>query len=407
MRRVAASLLALAAPALAAAGAEGFPRGELVDPIACAAAPGQSYALYLPALFSPDRPWPAVVVLDPRGRGKLAAELFRPGAERWGYVVVSSNNTLSDGPSHPNLEALKALAAELPRHAVDPRRVVLAGFSGTARAAWSVAAGLGDGVAGVIGASGALPGPFDEWKQVRFPFFGTAGDADFNWAEMRALQPLLDSIALPNRIEFFEGGHSWPPPEILTDALGWMEVHAMEAARRPVDLPLAEALFREGLAAARALEAAGKAFEARRRYLDLAGTFVWLLDAAEAAGAARRLERDPLAVRQAEAIARAAREERSYADATVGALARRLGERRGQPPTVSRILADLRVERLLRTAAEASERGASARRMLEIAHVQLAFYLPRDLEAKGDAPRAQACKDAASEIRARLTRGRI
>lgn len=393
------SLLLLARGPLAGAEQE-MPRGVVVETVVCAADPSQSYALYLPTTFRPDRRWPTILVLDPRGRGAVAAELFRPAAERFGFVLLSSYGTQSDGPegSDANRLALKALADELPRHAVDPARLYLAGFSGTARIAWAVAAGSQGGIAGVIGAGGALPGPFAEWKHVTFPFFGTAGVADFNHDELRTLDGLLDGVALPHRIEFFEGGHSWPPAALLEEALGWLETKAMQRGLRPVDPALAESLYKAGLAEARRREAAGNPFDARRRYQGLAEDFLGLLDTAEAAAGRRRLARDPLAAEQERALARAGREEATFRDVQLAAMARRLRESGDRPIAADRILSDLKVDRLARAAAEPTEAGRSARRRLVAAAVHLGFYLPRELDAAGLPLRAEAARKAAAEI---------
>lgn len=56
----------------------------------------QRYAQYLPSSYRADRRWPVLFVLDPRGRGLHALRLFVEGAERYGYVVLSSYNSLSD-----------------------------------------------------------------------------------------------------------------------------------------------------------------------------------------------------------------------------------------------------------------------------------------------------------------------
>jgi len=387
------------------AGAEPeIPRGVVVESVTCTADPSQSYALYLPAAFRPDRRWPTILVLDPRGRGAVAAELFRPAAERFGFVLLSSNGTESDGPegSDANRLALKALAEELPRHAVDPARLYLAGFSGTARIAWAVAAGSQGRIAGVIGAGGALPGPFAEWKQMSFPFFGTAGVADFNHDEMRTLDGLLDGMALPHRIEFFDGWHSWPPPTLLEEALGWLELRGMQSGLRPADPLLLVSLYTAGLADARRLEAVGNRFDARRRYQGLVEDFMGLLDTAEAGEASRRLAKDPVAAEQERAVARAAREEAAFRDVQLAAVARRLKDPAGRPITAKLILSDLKVERLARAAAEATEAGRSARRRLVAAQVHLGFYLPRELDAAGLPLHAEAARKAAAAIQAAI-----
>src|SRR5262245_41991743 len=75
--------LLLAAPAaFAEAPAVGFARGQIIDGVTCAAAHEESYALYLPSGYTPERAWPILYILDPRSRGALAAEKFRAGAEK-------------------------------------------------------------------------------------------------------------------------------------------------------------------------------------------------------------------------------------------------------------------------------------------------------------------------------------
>ena len=43
----------------------------------------------------------------------LAAELFRAAAEAHGWILISSNDTRSDGPMEPNVKALQAMKGEL------------------------------------------------------------------------------------------------------------------------------------------------------------------------------------------------------------------------------------------------------------------------------------------------------
>jgi hypothetical protein len=109
------------------------PRGQVVDKITCAGNPGETYALYLPDGYTPDRAWPILYILDPRSRGALAAERFRPGAEAFGYILASSNNSVSDGAMEPNLKSMRAMWADThARFTIDDRRHYAAGFSGTA-----------------------------------------------------------------------------------------------------------------------------------------------------------------------------------------------------------------------------------------------------------------------------------
>src|SRR5207247_925239 len=112
---------------------------------------------YLPPGYTTERRWPVLFVLDPRGRALLGLTLFQDAAARLGWVILSSYNTLSDGPPEPNVNAVNAMLAWAQAHpSLDPTRLYLAGFSGTARAALGFAVALRGHVAGVIAVGGAL-----------------------------------------------------------------------------------------------------------------------------------------------------------------------------------------------------------------------------------------------------------
>ena len=55
--------------ALALTAAE-LPRGTILDDVKCMADASQSYALYIPSNYSPDRAWSLILAFDPRARGR-------------------------------------------------------------------------------------------------------------------------------------------------------------------------------------------------------------------------------------------------------------------------------------------------------------------------------------------------
>jgi hypothetical protein len=83
-----------------------FPPGEIVPRVECAGDAEHLYALYLPTAYSRDRTWPVLYLYDPRKRGPLAAERFREAAERYGWILASSNDTVSDDPTARNDDAV-------------------------------------------------------------------------------------------------------------------------------------------------------------------------------------------------------------------------------------------------------------------------------------------------------------
>jgi hypothetical protein len=81
-------------------------------------------------------------------------------------------------------------------------------------------------LAGVIGCGGRLVG--DELKDARYPHFGAAGMADFNYVPMREIDEQFARNGAPHRFEPFPGGHQWLPQALAAAAVEWMDIIAMK-----------------------------------------------------------------------------------------------------------------------------------------------------------------------------------
>ena len=380
--------------------ADELPRGEVIDPVPTLHEPNETFALYLPSSYSPERQWPIVFVLDPRSRGRMAAELFEEGAERFGYILISSNSTRSDSlpGEDPNPKAMMALLRDaMTRFAADEERIYLAGFSGTARYAWGVGFGIRGQVAGIIGCGGALPGPLEKWADVTFDFFGAAGETDFNHREMRFLDDALDDTTIVHRLEFFPGGHQWAPPRVLSEALAWFEILAIKAGTRDRDEALIAQLHNAAADDARELEAQGDLYGAFRRWDQLATDFTGLVNVsaarrnAQRLGALRQVKDDGTAIRTAVDREIAYRQK-------LDAVMARLEIQQPLPP-VPAVVALLQIPRLLKQARGDSIAAQSAQRQLESAFVQTAFYKPRQFLRAGDTERALLSLKVATAVK--------
>ena len=117
-----------------------FPKGQQVDRVATLKDEAQSYALYLPSNYDPSRPWPVIFLFDPGARGPSAVSHFRAAAERYGYVLVGSNNS-RNGLWEQYVPGILAMIADAgTRLSLDPKRVYAAGLSGGARVASRIGA---------------------------------------------------------------------------------------------------------------------------------------------------------------------------------------------------------------------------------------------------------------------------
>ncbi|HEX7773991.1 MAG TPA: hypothetical protein VF435_16330, partial [Pyrinomonadaceae bacterium] len=235
---------------------------------------------YLPSNYTPNRKWPVLYAFDPGARGRVAVERFKDAAEKYGWIVLGSNNS-RNGPWAVVVNAWNAMLTDTrQRFAIDDERMYATGFSGGARAAVRVAVGC-KCLAGVMANGAGFPVDLTPSSQMHFVFFGAAGVDDFNFAELKSLQEPLIKAGIIHRVQTFDGRHEWPPVSVATAAVEWMELHAMKAGKRPRDDGFINTMWQQLLTEARTLEEAKKYNEAYQIYLDLAASFKRLRDVAE------------------------------------------------------------------------------------------------------------------------------
>jgi pimeloyl-ACP methyl ester carboxylesterase len=219
--------------------AQDLPRGQVVDEVTCASDPTQSYALYLPSTYSPDRAWSLLIAFHPAARGRAMVDKYRAAAEQYGYIVAGSNNS-RNGSWQMSLASTQAMSTDISqRFSIDANRFYLTGLSGGARVAMHLALGTKSMVAGVIASSAGYPDSQPR-KSLPFVVFGTAGTEDFNYIELRMLDRALTT---PHRVVIFEGGHTLPPDAVALEAIEWLELQAMKSGRRTRDEALIDQLF--------------------------------------------------------------------------------------------------------------------------------------------------------------------
>jgi len=217
-----------------AARAQEFTPGQIIDQVVARADAKQSYAVYLPTNFNRGRDWPVIFVFDPGARGRNAVERLRPAAEKFGYVVAGSNNS-RNGPIEPQYSAMVAMIGDLSQRVpLDPQRVYTAGMSGGSRVALRTALISGK-IRGVLAFSAGLPGGMVLPANVPFAWFGTAGKTDMNYAEMKRLEADLEGKGATHRLTIFDGGHTWPPAEVVMAGVEWLELEAMRGGVQAKD----------------------------------------------------------------------------------------------------------------------------------------------------------------------------
>ena len=349
----------------------------------------QHFALTLPAGYSRDRRWPLLILMDPRGRALVPLECFSPLAEQLGYIVMSSYNTRSDERVDPNPAAVNAMLAHATSDlSIDESRLYLAGFSGTARAAWMMAAELKGHVAGIVGFGGGLPPttPFApallriaEWDP-RFSVAGGAGVVDFNYLELVELADSLDAVGLANQIQSHPGRHAWPGREGCEDALRWLHARAMRTGLAPKDSLYAIGDRDRRRQAADHLRTAGDPLEAATRLRSNVDLYAGWLDVSDDEAALTRLTKSREFSDARKARSKELRTEREWllrARKTLTEAGRETNDRTGFDPKST--FTSLDGPKLLAAASDSTNRlrAQSSARRLEWLFVTTAFYQPR------------------------------
>lgn len=365
------ALLLCAAAQAAGATEDDLAKGHVIERVVCHTDATQSYALYLPASYTPDKKFPIIYAFDPGGRGARPVELFKDAAEQYGYIVVGSHNSRNGiGVT----EIVQTLWADThARFALDERRTYTAGFSGGARVATYFAYVANGQIAGVIACSGGFSSNMKPTRALPFVLFGTTGTDDFNHPELRQLNRTLDALNVPNQLAIFAGGHDWPPREVCKAAVEWLELQAMRAGSRPRDEALIEQLFKTSLAAAHAAEAAQKSYDAYVAYDALVREFKGLREVSEDENNLRQLA----ASKEVKQTLKQERDEETQQAKRADELQAHVPPAEGYPADIlAQTLADFRSDaaRLRRQAEDATDTSARrvARRVLNGAFVQ--FY---------------------------------
>ena len=284
-----------------------FSPGTVVPKVVCAGNPQQSYALYLPSSYSSAKRWPIIYVFDPGGRGPIAVEAIRAAAEKYGYIVVASNNS-RNGAEAISTEAANSMWHDTaPRFSIDEHRRYFAGMSGGARMATALAISCKGCVAGVVANAAGFPQGQKPSRALKFAYFAGLGNADFNFLEFVELRRELEESAMHYRVRVFEGWHGWAPPEVWQEALHWMELQAVRSGVLNHDSTWVQESYHEATERASRLLGKGDILEAFREYGFAVRDFSGLADISSA-------QKELAALTNSKQLKKAQKQELSAAD---------------------------------------------------------------------------------------------
>ncbi len=221
-----------------------FITGVVINPVFIKGDSSLSYALYLPKTYSDSIKWPVIYFFDPHAAGDLPVKKYAYQAEQFGTILIGSNNIKNRMSGDELNRFLRQLFDDTYRRfSIDEKRTCVAGFSGGARVATSLA--LSDpAIRGVIACGGGFPST-SQIPPVHFDFLGFAGNEDFNLPELLQLDSFLKTQSCRHFLIRFKGKHEWPDSLTFRDAFLWNTFNAMKDNLIPVNDSLIQSFQKE------------------------------------------------------------------------------------------------------------------------------------------------------------------
>ena len=216
---------------------------------------------------------------------------MKEAAERYGYILVGSNNS-RNGSWKTEADAAQAIVQDThARLAVDDRRVYFAGFSGGARVAARIAQ-LCKCAAGVLLNGAGFQPEASASHDGPFVVFAAVGTYDFNYGELVRVDEDLEKLGYAHFLRRFDGPHQWAPASAMDEALAWFRLQAMKSGRESRDDSFIALQAAGETERARTLDRSGDLYAAWKEYRQAVEMLAELADNSALRARAGVLEKD-------------------------------------------------------------------------------------------------------------------
>lgn len=207
-------------------------KGEVITVVTSEQDASQNYALYLPKNYNDSLRFPVILFFDPHASGSYPVAKYQLLAEKFGYVLIGSNNAKNGMQfDQTNVVVNRLMNEATTRYSIDNGQISVAGFSGGAKVALVSAANHPELVS-VIYCGAAIP--FDNIQQLS-PALGFAGERDMNYTEVMSSGLTLGEKKIDHVVVEWKGKHEWPDSLTFEDAFFWSSFNAMRKKTRSVD----------------------------------------------------------------------------------------------------------------------------------------------------------------------------
>ncbi|MEM9078208.1 MAG: hypothetical protein AAGC43_14290 [Bacteroidota bacterium] len=223
-------LLLCLTPSLFVQGQAKFEKGVTHDSIPVSGTSDESFALYLPEKYQANALNSIVFIFEPAARSALGIQPFIPAAEKYGHVLVCSNNSRNASYERNFGIANRLFSHIFSNFNIKENEMYLSGFSGGSRVACAIAS-LTNQFSGVVACGAGFPNAPDYKPSIqKYAYVGLVGDRDMNYREMLKNQDFLQLLKFNSTLITYSGDHSWPSPEHISYAFDWLYLQKMKGS---------------------------------------------------------------------------------------------------------------------------------------------------------------------------------
>ena len=196
--------------------------------VVCLADASQSYELYIPDSVTTTGPAPIFYGFDPGGDGKGTLRNFAAAAAANGWILAVSNNSMN-GPWTTIFAAQDAVITDTEaRLSLSPTRRFAGGMSGGGRTGLALAFRYPSKICGVLPLGAGWPVnttlvPSTDALNV----YMIIGTQDSNYThDIPDTQGKLIDAGIRCAVKTFNGGHVWPPADMILAGCQWLNKNA-------------------------------------------------------------------------------------------------------------------------------------------------------------------------------------
>ncbi len=273
--------------------ADDFPVDTIIEKVVSNSDPEETYALYLPPGYTPDKEFPLLLAFDPAARGSVPLQQFIEAARKYGYIIMGSNSS-KNGPWGPTKKSIIAMWTDAhERLGVDKNRIYATGFSGGARVSSTLAYMQPAHVKGIILCGAGFSQDVKPEALKNTFVIGVIGSKDFNYREVQGLEETTRKIGIPYATMYYDGFHTWSSPEDSMRAIEWLEVRAMATGLKDKNPELIDSIYKKEFDIASGYETGGNLIWAWDSFNQLKHIFDGVHDSADAEKKMKEIEAKP------------------------------------------------------------------------------------------------------------------